>query len=114
MQKLEIKKKEINALPISNAGGDEKLIINFMWPKEHDLIGKIGMNNIIYLIQIATAAAIAAAAAAATTATATATRAHHRRLSPLLKSTWPNHSEPGSGIRRLYREGLGGICTLWP
>ena len=40
MQKLEIKKKEINALPISNAGGDEKLIINFMWPKEHDLIVK--------------------------------------------------------------------------
>ena len=52
MQKLEIKKKEINALPISNAGGDEKLIINFIWPKEHDLIVKIGINNIIYLIQI--------------------------------------------------------------
>ena len=50
MQKLEIKK--INAVPISNAGGDEKLIINFMWPKEHDLIVNIGMNNIIYLIQI--------------------------------------------------------------
>ena len=31
MQKLEIKKK-INAVPISNAGGDEKLIINSMWP----------------------------------------------------------------------------------
>ena len=31
MQKLEIKKK-INAVPISNAGGNEKLIINSMWP----------------------------------------------------------------------------------
>ena len=49
---LRLKKKEINALPISNAGGDEKLIINFIWPKEHDLIVKIGINNIIYLIQI--------------------------------------------------------------
>ena len=39
MQKLEIKKK-INALLISNVGGDEKLIINFIWPKEHDLIVK--------------------------------------------------------------------------
>ena len=39
-------------LNISNAGDDEKLIINCIWPKENDLKVKIGITNIIYFIQI--------------------------------------------------------------